>query len=145
MDELQAQYPLHYEISNNITPSVAQAIRAAYQVDAGSVHKREVNGLMPVHLAAATENVYALRALLELDPNGMAEDLKDAKNREGMTPLEVLESSMRTTKEFSETMLGAWNGYSDVGLSCAYLLKKAGGLPVAETEAEYIKKRKFRE
>ena len=81
--------------------------------------------------------------LLELDPNGMAEDLKDAKNRDGMTPLEGLESSMRSTKEFMETLLGAWKGYSDEGLSCEYLLKKAMSLPVTATEAEYIKKRRF--
>jgi hypothetical protein len=143
MDELHAQYPVHYEIATNKTPSVAQVIRAAHQVDAGSVHKRDVNGLMPVHLAAASENVHALRALLELDPNDMAEDLKDAKNRDGMTPLEGLESSMRSTRELLETLLGVWNGYSDEGLTCEYLLKKAMSSPVMVTEAEYIKKRRF--
>ena len=107
------------------------------------MHKRDVNGLMPVHVAAASENVHALRALLELDPNGMVEDLKDAKNKDGMTPLEGLESSMRSTREFVETLLGAWNGYSDEGLSCEYLLKKAMSLPLPATEAEYIKKRRL--
>jgi len=92
------------------------------------VHKRDVNGLMPLHVAAASENVYALRTLLEVDPNGMAEDLKDVKNRDGMTPLEVLESSMRTTKEFMETMLGVWNGYSGEALTCEHMLKKAMSL-----------------
>ena len=142
-DELRAQYPVHYEIVNNKTPSVAQVIRTAYQVDAGSVHKRDVIGFMPVHVAAARENVCALRTLLELDPNGMAEDLKDEKNKEGMTPLEGLESSMRSTKELAETLLGTWNGYSDESLSCEYLLKKAMGSPVTATEAEYIRKRRF--
>ena len=98
---------------------------------------------MPVHVAAASENVHALRALLEIDPNGMAEDLKDAKNKEGLTPLEILESSMRSTKEFMETVLGVWNGYSDEGLRCEYLLKMANSSPVTVTEAEYIKKGKF--
>jgi hypothetical protein len=147
MDELQAQYPVHYEIANNKTPSVVQVIRDAHQVDAGSVHKRDVNGLMPVHVAAASENVHALRALLELDPNGMAEDLKDAKNKDGMTPLEGLESSMRSTKEFSETLLGVWNGYSDEGLSCEHLLKEAMSLPtsfpVTANNAQYLEKRRF--
>jgi hypothetical protein len=73
---------------------------------------------MPVHVAAANEDLHSLRALLELDPNGMAEDLKDAKNKDGMTPLEMLESSMRSTKELMETMLGVWKGYSDEGLTC---------------------------
>ena len=98
---------------------------------------------MSVHIAAAIENVYALRALFEFDPNGMAEDLKDTKNKEGMTPLEMLESSMRSKRDIMETMLGVWNGYSDEGLTCEYLLKKAISLPVTPTEAEYIKKRKF--
>ena len=141
-DEVRAQYPVHYEIATNKTPFVVQVIRVAHQVDAGSVHKRDVNGFLPVHIAAASENVHVLRALLELDPSGIAEDLKDAKNKDGVTPLEGLESSMRSTREFMETLLGAWNGYSDEGLSCEYLLKKAMGSPVA-TEAEYIKKRRF--
>ena len=141
-DELQAQYPIHFKIANK-SPSVAQVIRAYHQGDAGSVHKRDVNGFLPVHVAACSENLQALRALLELDPNGMAEDLKDLKNTEGMTPLEMLESSMRSSKEFMETMMEVWNGYSDKGLTCEYLLKKAMNLPVTGTEEEYIKKGKF--
>lgn len=98
---------------------------------------------MPIHVAAASENLHAVRALLELDPNGMAEDLKDTRNKEGMAPLDILESSMRSTRECMETMLGVWNGYSDEGLTCEYLLKKAMNLPVTATEEEYVKKRKF--
>ena len=137
-EELQAQFPFHHEIANNKTPSVVQVIRAAHRADARSVHKRDVDGLMPVHVAAASENVHALRALLELDPNGMAEDLKDAKNKEGLTPLEVLESMLSTRKS-----MDPWSGYKREGLSCEYFLKKAMRSPVTETEAEYIEKRKF--
>jgi hypothetical protein len=97
-----------------------------------------------VHGAAASENVHALRALLELDPSGMAEDLKSAKNTDGMMPLESLQSSMRSTREFMETLLHKWDGYNDERLRCEYLVQKAlGGLPAAETEEVYIKKRKF--
>jgi hypothetical protein len=52
------------------------------------VHTRDVNGFMPVHVDAASENANALRALLALDPSGIAEILKDGKNKDGITPLE---------------------------------------------------------
>ena len=136
-EELQAQFPVHFEIANNKSPSVVQVIRAAHKADAGSVHKHDVDGLMPVHVAAANENVHALQALLKLDPNGMAEDLKDAKNKEGLTSLELVESKRSTGRS-----MGPWC-YKDQGLSCEYILKKAMRLPVTETEAKYIEKRKF--
>ncbi|KIM49897.1 hypothetical protein M413DRAFT_439023, partial [Hebeloma cylindrosporum] len=140
-DEICTQYPLHAEIATNKSPSVGQAIRDAHQIDAGSVHTRDVNGLTPLHVAANTENVHALRVLLDFD---MTEDLKHAKNKDGETPLEGLESSMRSTKEFMETLVGVWKGYSDEGLRCEFLLKRAMGLPMlADEEGEYMKKRKF--
>ena len=97
-----------------------------------------------MHVAAASENAHALRALLSLDPDRIAEDLKDKKNKDCITPLEALEISMRSTKELLEMLVGMWRGYSDDALSCEYLLKKAMGLPMVATgEGEYIKKRKF--
>jgi len=105
---------------------------------------RDVYGLTPVHIAAASDNAHALRTLLSLDPRGIAEDLKDRKNQDGITPLEGLEISMRSMKESMETLVGVWRGYSDDALTCEYLLKKAMELPmVAAGEEEYIKKRKF--
>ena len=108
------------------------------------MHIRDLNGFMPVHVAAASENAQALRTLLFLDPHGTAEDLKDRKNKDGITPLEGLESSMRSTRVCMETLVGMWKGYSNEALSCEYLLKKALGLPMmAVSEEEYIKKRRF--
>jgi hypothetical protein len=111
------------------------------------VRLRDPNGFTPVHGAAACENPHALRELLALDPSGMAEDLKSTKNKDGMTPLEALKSSMLSTKEFMETLLHKWDGYDDKGLRCEYLVQKALGclpaLAAAETEEVYIKKRKF--
>ena len=105
---------------------------------------RDVYGLTPVDIAAGSDNAHALRTLLSLDPLGIAEDLKDNKNREGITPLDGLEISMRSAKESMETLVGVWRGYSDDALICEYLLKKAMGLPmVATIEEEYIRKRKF--
>ena len=108
---------------------------------------RDPNGFTPVHGAAACENPHALRELLALGPSGMAEDLKSTNNRDGMTSLEALKSSMRSTKEFMETLLHKWDDYDDEGLRCEYLVQKAlGGLPAlvtVETEEVYIKKRKF--
>jgi len=78
-----------------------------------------------------------------LDPSGIADDTRDRKNKVGITPLEGLEFSMRSTREAMETIVGVWRGYSDE-LSCEYLLKKAMGLPmVVVGEGEYIKKRRF--
>jgi len=95
-------------------------------------------------MAACSQNVHALRALLELDPSGMAEDLKFAMNKEGMTPLEALEACMCSTREFMETLMQKWDGYNDDDLRCEYLMRKGlRGLPAAETEGEYINKRKF--
>ena len=142
--EIRAKYPLHRAIGINKTPSIAPIILASHQADAGNVRMRDVYGLTPVHIAAGSDNAHALRTLLSLDPLGIAEDLKDSKNQDGITPLEGLEISMRSTKESMETLVGVWRGYSDDALICEYLLKKAMGLPlVAAGEEEYIKKRKF--
>ncbi|KIM34664.1 hypothetical protein M413DRAFT_450130 [Hebeloma cylindrosporum] len=134
LDELHAQYPLHFTLARDKSPSIVQTIRAAYQIDAGSIHRRDVNGFLPVHIATASENVYALRELLEFD---MVEDLKDSKNDGGVTPLEGLEVSMRIVKEIMD-LRGVWKGHSDEALLCEYLLKNGTG-----GEAEYIKKNKF--
>ncbi|CAA7262592.1 unnamed protein product [Cyclocybe aegerita] len=145
-DEAKALYPLHCAIGTTKDPSITQLIRVAYNIDAGSIRKRDDSGLTPVHVAAASWNVHALRVLLALDPSGIAEDLKDAGNRDAMTPLEALRFVMRATRESSETLLGAWDGHSDRELLCEYLVKKAMGLPLGlgeETEEEYLKKRKF--
>lgn len=134
LDELHTRYPLHFKLSRDKSPSIMQTIRAAYQIDAGSIHRRDVNGFLPVHIAAASENVHALRVLLEFD---MTEDLKDAENDGGVTPLEGLEVSMRIVKEIID-LRGVWKGCSDEGLICEYLLKKG-----TAGEAEYVKKNKF--
>jgi len=142
--EIRAQYPLHYEICTPTNPSIVPTILAAHHADAGDVHKRDIHGFTPVHIAAVNENVHALRALLSLDSDRIAEDLKDRKNGGGITSLEGSENSMRSMKECMETLVGVWRGYSDDALSCEYLLKEAMGLPlVAADEGEYIKKRKF--
>jgi hypothetical protein len=128
--EIRAQYPLHCAIGTTKSPSIASIILAAHQADAGNVHMRDIHGLTSVHVAAASENAHALRALSSLDPHRIAEDLKDRKNKDGITPLEGLEISMRSLKESMETLVGVWRGYSDDALSCEYLLKKAVGLPM---------------
>ncbi|PPQ99871.1 hypothetical protein CVT26_009315 [Gymnopilus dilepis] len=143
-DELQARYPVHSAASNNKSFSVVQCIQRAYQADRRSVRQRDMHGMTPISNAASKENVYAIRALLQVDPIGAVEDLRDNENMESMTPLEALENSMRAAKEFSETLMGGWRGYSDDSLRCEYLIKKALGSPLfSETESEYIKKRKF--
>jgi hypothetical protein len=102
-------------------------------------------GFLPVHVAAVSANVHALRALLELypSPSEVAEDVKDVGNRDGITPIEGLREVMRSSRQFSETLLGKWDGYNEDELRCEYLLAKAGGGSVQETEEEYVKKRKW--
>ena len=142
--EMRVKYPLHYAIGTTKSPSIAPIILAAHQAAARNVHMRDIHGLTLLHIAAASENAHALHALLSLDSHCIAKDLKDRKNKEGITPLEGLEISMRSMKESMEMLVGMWRGYSDDALSCEYLLKKAMGLPmVAAGEGEYIKKRRF--
>ncbi|KIM47235.1 hypothetical protein M413DRAFT_440719 [Hebeloma cylindrosporum] len=128
LDELHPQYPLHFRLARDKSPSIVQTIRAAYQIDAGDIHRRDVNGFLPIHIAAASENVH------EFD---MVEDLKDSENDGGVTPLEGLEVSMRIMKEIMD-LRGVWKGHSDEALICEYLLKNGTG-----GEAEYVKKNKF--
>jgi hypothetical protein len=100
------QYPLHCAIVTTKTPSIAPIILAAHHPHAGNVHTRDIHGITQVHVAAAKENAHALRALLSLNSSGIAEDMKDRKNKDGITPLEALEPSMHSTRECTETLVG---------------------------------------
>ncbi|KDR66028.1 hypothetical protein GALMADRAFT_259860 [Galerina marginata CBS 339.88] len=148
--EVKTRFPVHYAITTNKTASLAATLVAAHGTDAGILRARDAEGMTPVFIAAASENLLALRVLLDLDPQGVAEDLINAQNAQGMTPLEALQSSMRSTREFSETLLGKWDGYPDAGLQCEYVLAKAMRLPlVLDGEGNpvkagmYVKKRKY--
>jgi len=72
---------------------------------------RDIYRLTLVHIAPASENAHALCALLSVDPQVIPGDLKGKKNQDGITPLEGLESSMRSMREPTETLVGVWRGY----------------------------------
>lgn len=92
-------------------------------------------------MAAGVQNMHALRTLLEL---GVGGDLQDAANKLSTTPLETLDSNMRSSRQFMDSILGVWNGYSPEEMTCQYLLKKALGMPfVPSSEPEYVEQRKL--
>ncbi|KAF9221335.1 hypothetical protein BS17DRAFT_768642 [Gyrodon lividus] len=115
---------LHTALARNKTPLVAEIIRAAYAVD-------------PASLSAQDKHV---RALLSF---GVQEDLFKRDNAEYMTPLEECAKKMRSTREFSETLIGDWNGYPDESLLIKASLKRAMGHEMPSTDEEYIKQRKY--
>lgn len=139
--DLEAHYPLHIAIASVKTPLVVDLIHTAHANDPLIIHKKAPDGLTPIHMAAGMQNVHALRTLLEL---GVGDDLQDAANKLGTTPLEALDSAMRSNRQFMDSMLGIWNGYSVEDLTCQYLLKQALGIPlVPPSEAEYVDQRKL--
>ena len=133
--------PLHVMIASVKTPFVGNVIRSEYASNPSNIRKKTADGFTPIHMAAAVQNVHALRTLLEL---GVGDDLQDSANKLGTTPLEALDSAMRSNRQFMDTMLGVWNGYSVEDLTCQYLLKWAMGMPlVPPSEAEYVHQRKY--
>lgn len=83
----------------------------------------------------------AIRKLLEL---GVREDLDNFNNPDGMTGLEKLQESMRTSREFAEALLPTWDGHSADALKAEFLVKRVMGLPtMADTETAYAEKRKW--
>ncbi len=123
------------------TPLVVDVIRTAYATDPSVIRKKAPDGLTPIHMAAGVQNMHALRTLLEL---GVGDDLQDAANKLGTTPLETVDSSMRSSRQLMDSILGVWNGYSVEDMTCQYLLKKTLGMPlVPPSESEYVEQRKL--
>ncbi|KAL6307177.1 hypothetical protein BKA93DRAFT_718300, partial [Sparassis latifolia] len=143
----QERYPVHHAIAKSLHPGggapIGDTIRTAYSVDHASVRKKDDNGISPLHLAAGLLSLPAVEALLALpEESGVREDLTLRDNKDGVTPFEACEHMMRSTKEFSETMLGVWNGHQDEGLKIAATLRRAAGEQVG-TDDEYIRQRKW--
>ncbi|PPQ84753.1 hypothetical protein CVT26_014688, partial [Gymnopilus dilepis] len=144
--EILAKYALHTAVATNKGPSITAVLRAAFQADPTCIHEKDIHNYTPMHIAAAERNVLAVRTLLELDFEGIRADLEDGENDDSVTPLEGLQSTMRSSREFSETLLGKWDGHGNDALACEYMLMKAMGMEVpfgARSEEEYIKKKKF--
>ncbi|CAL1705726.1 unnamed protein product [Somion occarium] len=125
-------------------PQIEQTIAQVNITNPDAIHRQDEQGMTPLHLAAGMHNLRALRALLgpSLGPNNARSELERRDNTDGVTPLEACEREMRNDKEFRETMLGAWNGYPDEGLRCAYELRRAMGEEVGD-ETTYVRSKKW--
>ncbi|KAK0461730.1 ankyrin repeat family protein [Desarmillaria tabescens] len=133
--------PLHYSIVGDMTAAIADTIQLFFDKDPLSISRPDPDGLRPIFIAAASENIHAVRKLLEL---GVRHDLFDFENGDGLTPLEMLQGSMRSLREFSETLLPCWSGYPDSSLRIEYLLKSAMGISVdGLSDHEYISRNKY--
>ena len=138
----QAQaFPLHFALINLPRSEVPNAIKSFHALDPTSIHKQDQDGFTPLYLAAAQGNAPAVGTLLEL---GVASDLNNYANKEGMTPLERIDETMRSEREFSETLLQQWDGYSGEQLAVQAMLKRALGVfPDGMTDETYVVKKKW--
>ncbi|KAK0439244.1 ankyrin repeat family protein [Desarmillaria tabescens] len=125
-EERWKKYPLHYAIVNKDMPDITTVIQSFYDKDPASIHVPDDRGFLPVFVAARAQNVHALNKLIEL---GVAEDLNNTNNAEGVTPLESVLDSMQSTREFCEAMLGTWPGNSEKDIKIVRILKTAMELP----------------
>ncbi|KIJ65696.1 hypothetical protein HYDPIDRAFT_131072 [Hydnomerulius pinastri MD-312] len=131
---------LHTAIANNKTPSIVEIIQTAFAADPNSLSEQDRRGFQPIHIAVVAENLPAVRALLSL---GAQRDLFKRDNADSLTPLELCASAMRSTREFSETLLDIWDGYSDGSLMIKAALKRGMGLDMPGSDEEYARQKKY--
>ncbi|KAJ7655625.1 ankyrin repeat family protein [Mycena polygramma] len=122
-EERQVQFPLHCAIVSDKTANIAMTIQSFYDQDPASIHKPDDMGFTPIFVAVSSQNLAAVRKLLQWD---LRAELESAVNAEGVTPLERVEDLMKSGREFSEIFLG-WSGYSNEELTMQSLLKQAMG------------------
>ncbi|RDB16562.1 hypothetical protein Hypma_002762 [Hypsizygus marmoreus] len=140
-DTLVLRFPVQSDIIIVLSPDVSAILEAYHAKDPSSIHTPDSAGFTPIYVACARSNIFAVRTLLRL---GVADDLLNANNKEGMTPLEKVETSSTAMRDFQQAMTGSWDGHSDGLLTCEFLLKRALGLPtVYDTEEKYVKMRKW--
>lgn len=153
----EAKYPIHFAIGdasrlnylgfpyNQAAPSIIPVISDAFLRDPESVHKRDQNGMTPLHIAAGFGCSDAIEALLS--PGILAHspsDINRRDNTEGKTPLECLEADIRSTREFADAMLtdADQKPASDAHMRSLWVLKRALGENVG-TMAEYMRQYKW--
>ncbi|KAG6916021.1 hypothetical protein DXG01_008790 [Tephrocybe rancida] len=140
--EIEKTYPLHFAIVNTKGQQVVDTIRRIHQADPVSIHAPDAYGFTPIHTALSKANPDAVRVLLEL---GVTDDLKNAANSKGTTPLEGLTSAMESSREFAEVhLIQGWSGHGNDELACEFLMKRAmGESTMSNTIEGYIAKRKW--
>ncbi|KAJ7581864.1 hypothetical protein C8J56DRAFT_1168494 [Mycena floridula] len=139
-ETMEILHPLHVAIHDDQTPAIAETIQLAFDADPASVHSLDSIGFTPLGVAAMSANIHAVRKLLSWD---MTNDLTNATNAEGLTPLEAIQSSMRSTREFVETFGLPWTGYPDDSLEIEYFFKQAMQQFLPMTSDQYKVQRKF--
>ncbi|KNZ80259.1 hypothetical protein J132_06685 [Termitomyces sp. J132] len=140
-EEVKQNYPIHFAVVNTHGQEVIDTIRRHYQSDPACIHNPDASGFTPIHAALGRANLNAVQVLLELD---VTEDLKNAKNIEGTTPLESLTSAMQSSREFLGIFMGQWDGYTQDDLTCEFLVKRVMGMPlISNNLEEYIAKRRW--
>ena len=124
---------------------IEDIVRDTYLNSPDKIRRRDDMGFTPIHIAASFTNLPAVRALLSLPPEcGISEDLTSRDNVELSTPLEVCEQRLRDTREFTETLVGSLPGGSDdSGLRVLYLLKRAAGEDVGDSEDDFVHARRY--
>ncbi|KAF8181841.1 hypothetical protein BJ912DRAFT_979314 [Pholiota molesta] len=121
-------YPLHSAIANNNTVRIAAILASAHASDQQNSQPDSM-GFTPLHVAASVAESFRSARPAQLCAAG---DLRNASNKEHLTPLDRLQ----------DTML--WDGYPREALVCEFLLRKALRVPpILESEEEYIVKRRF--
>lgn len=132
------KYPLHVAVLNIKGPAITDIIKAYHEKNPATIHWSDAFGFRPIHLALRAANPNAVQVLLEL---GVSDDLQNAKNIQGFTPLQGLEEAMLSNK-YQKAATGVWEGYSVEELTCEFLSKRAMGLLTQTDDLEgYIASR----
>lgn len=137
--EHESKYPLHHRINKIADPALKQIILDAFSKDPLSIRQKDGDGFTPMHVAAATANIVAVKILLEL---GAREDVLDRDNGDGTNALMMNRKLMENTREFAETISPSWQGYADDRLIVEAMLKRATGEDVG-TDEQYIRSKKW--
>ncbi|KAG5646139.1 hypothetical protein DXG03_004378 [Asterophora parasitica] len=123
-----ADHPLHSAIVDIEGPEIAEIIKTHYRNDSSSIRGKDGAGMTPIHRALGIANICATLTLLGLGIT--PDDLRNADNPEGVTPLECLERFMESDPDFSYTMLRHTNGHTEDQLTYEFLVKGVLGMPL---------------
>ncbi|KAF7791161.1 hypothetical protein EIP86_002172 [Pleurotus ostreatoroseus] len=153
--EANRLFALHYGIGRSaglqhnpfgplVPPQSAEAIlelvNNAYATDPASITRRDEDGWTPLHVAAMSFNVDAVRALLTLPVDSGVQTTVTARgSTQNLAPLDLIERKLETDKAFNRrtAMLGfhVFAGHDARAIRCVYLLKKSAGAELwTETE-----------
>jgi hypothetical protein len=154
------KYPLHGLIAcstllplEQAEPILSERLKAAHAENPASLSAPGLDGELPLHIAAKGGSIVATRLLLELLGDKASADLENRSNRDGMTPLEAVQTQMLSDREFSTMVLSGFPGGmpADVKakeqerrrsfLLVEKMLKQAMGEQVVEDDQQWLEKR----